>query len=435
MSNIYEQLWNIDQAHNGCTVATREGENWIPKNADIKLDEQVKSSGKRNIDLANKPLFFDINDEILERDTYVAFIKLLDNYIVNYRMEETDDYEERQEIEEFLDLILQTEVMKKAYEYITTIKPLTPEKFKQDLKRIWFTVYTNHYRGRSTSYCSGFEHVFVGEGKYNIRHGAPETLGEISGYHSWIKFYLDEINSRVNFLGYKYDLQGNEGIENPNVVTLQMLWYHTDIYGNVRTQLFKKKGGFFVGTSPECEIALGTVAFYESIAGYFKEKRNVTINGSNYNLIIYRNTEENGQLGKYIRSFYPQFLGKDQTAVLTDRPSIRAVSPLEKNDKSIIITRALINPHGRDTGNEWVELKNTSGTPISLENYELRDKLGRPQKLKGNLEDVRQINITRFNHHSMQLGNKGGNISLYKGSELVAIVHYSKAKAGKVYEF
>lgn len=40
-----------------------------------------------------------------------------------------------------------------------------------------------------------------------------------------------------------------------------MLQTITDMRGNIVAEVFKKKGGFFVGPSPECEIAMATVAY------------------------------------------------------------------------------------------------------------------------------------------------------------------------------
>lgn len=40
----------------------------------------------------------------------------------------------------------------------------------------------------------GFEHVFVGETK----HGQ-----EITGFHNWIQFYLQEKHDHVDYKGYK----------------------------------------------------------------------------------------------------------------------------------------------------------------------------------------------------------------------------------------
>ena len=79
-----------------------------------------------------------------------------------------------------------------------------------------------------------------------------------------------------------------------------MKWQHQGI------ELYKNKGCFFIGTSPEFEIAMATVAFYESLSGKFSgQKRYTTINSAAYELVVYRNIQANGARGDCIRSFYP----------------------------------------------------------------------------------------------------------------------------------
>ena len=73
-------------------------------------------------------------------------------------------------------------------------------------------------------------------------------------------------------------------------------------------RLFKRKSGFFVGPSPECEMAMATVVFFESLHGKITHKRLVTIDGIQYNLVLYRSANAEGIRGNFIRSFYPVFL-------------------------------------------------------------------------------------------------------------------------------
>lgn len=437
---IYQELWDLDQQHNGCVVATRDGGRWDPEEADVYLDQQVQASGRRHIDLATRPLFHDIREGVLERDTYRRFISLLDNYIVHYQQRETETPEEREEIDGFLDAVAATEVMQRALGYIRrelNVRLGEGDELRAQLYRIWFEPYTNFFNGRSTHYCSGFEHVFVGEGKFNIRHGGAESLGEISGYHSWIKFFLDEAHERVNFLGYKYDARGQQGPRNPNVITLQMAWYHKDMQGAVRAELFKKIGGFFVGTSPECEIAFGTVAYFESLAGLFRgDRRRVSINGATYDLVLYLNVTQEGRRGNRIRSFYPEFISNDvlvEPEPPIDRPEVRpapAVAPLR-------ITSALVNPRGREEGREWVEIANTTEREISLVSYELRDARGRRQPLDGSVGPgaTLRVPIRRDTPDAMQLTNSRGSILLYRESSLVSSATYKAPREGEVTKF
>ncbi len=57
-------------------------------------------------------------------------------------------------------------------------------------KHVFKDVVAFHYSEDS----SGFEHVFVGETKYNR---------EIMGLHNWVQFYLQEKHDHVDYKGYK----------------------------------------------------------------------------------------------------------------------------------------------------------------------------------------------------------------------------------------
>ena len=67
--------------------------------------------------------------------------------------------------------------------------------FKNDLKNIWFKSYSRS-RGAALD-SSGFEHVFGGE-----RRGSSVT-----GFHSWIMYYLEEKAGRMQYGGMKRTCQ------------------------------------------------------------------------------------------------------------------------------------------------------------------------------------------------------------------------------------
>lgn len=443
---IYNRIWNADE--NGFVV-TSIGADGMPvnSNADIVLNEQIRASGRRAVDLATQPLFNFVKETKFEKDTYQHFINLLDNYALNTREREEVTEQERQEEVAFLSACMATEPMKLAFEHVTTQLGfnLSEDEFLTETRNMWFEIFTNYYNGNSTHYCSGFEHVFVGEGKYSPRTGASSTKGEISGYHSWIKFYLDEKYNRVNYLGYKYDL-GGAGPDQPCVVTLQMIWNHQSMQGDLVAELFKKKGGFFVGRSPECEFALGTVAMFESRAGVVSGDRiPVILNDGHFDLVIYRSVEQSGRRGLYIRSFYPAYKGSTRSIQVSDnidntpadRTTVRPVNPSVRNNRDISIVKAMINPTGQDDQGEWVELKNNTEVDIDMTGYELRDKLSRPQPITGQLaaNQIMKVDITRLHHHRMQLGNRGGLITLHKGEELISAVVYSRNQEGVAVKF
>jgi len=449
MNDIYQEIWNNDE--NGFSVSLRSGEDWKNPNADILLDIQVEASGKRNNDLATNPLFYRVNEEKLNLPTYVSLRNLLDNYVANFREEDILTDEEQEEIQIFLDQVVDTKPIHAAHIYITEKLgfTLSLQEFRAKLGRIWFEMYTNYYKGKATHFSSGFEHVFVGEAKFDadfrITRDRTTNLGEISGYHSWIKFYLDEKIRNVNFLGYKFDLRGNEVPKTPNVITLQMLQNLTNTSGELVAQLFKKKGGFFVGSSPECEMAMGTVAFYESLRGKLKQdKRRTSINGGIYDLVMFRNITIEGSRGEFIRSFFPAFIGNegmplpDDLSDAADIPDVVVVPVDIKNDEPVVIVEALPNPAEEDDGKEWVKLQNVTDEPIDLSGWEMSDKEARTEPLSGILEpnETKQFFISRSNSNSMQLGNKIGLISLRdRESKIVANVRYSRAASGQIIRF
>jgi poly(U)-specific endoribonuclease len=435
---IYDRIWNADT--NRCSVSVRSADGtWVDPNADILLDHQVKAAGDKWTDLAIRPLFNKIDEDRLSKPTYQAMIKLFDNYVVNYRDPEDFTPEENDEIAKFLDLVLDTPPMQLAYEYITVGlgKPMSKTKFKEELRIIWFEPFTNYFGEDTTKYCSGFEHVFVGEGKFNLSGGPG--WGEISGYHNWVKFYLDESKGRVNFLGTQYKLPGVSEVLNPHVITLQMTWILDNMAGEPVAQVFKQRGGFFIGISPECDMALGTVAYYESVQKLTaNDRRAVTIQGGKYNLVMYRETTQDNKRGKHIRSFYPEFRGGNFEPL--SRPgSTSDLQPIEVQPQTgaIAVVAALPNPEGSQSG-EWVELKNTSSEPIDLAGWFLTDKVDRKKMLEGTLaaNEQKQFPIRTNSPQSMQLGNSGGRIKLYQpDGELVATVFYNRTTAGESVSF
>lgn len=210
--------------------------------------------------------------------------------------------------------------------------------------------------------------------------------------------------------------------------------------GNPVAQVFKERGGFFVGISPECDMALGTVAYYESTQKLtVNERQAVSIQGGNYNLVIYRETTEDNQRGKHIRSFYPEFRGGDFEPLPRpgSTPVLRPVGDVQTQTGSVVLVAALPNPGGAQSG-EWVELKNTSSESIALEGWFLTDKVCRRKMLDGTLaaNEQKQFPVRTNSPQSMQLGNSGGRIVLYHpDGEMVASVFYNRTAAGEIINF
>lgn len=439
MSDVYQDLWNTDNEKLPVAVPSNGG--WSPQDAPIRLDEQVAAAGSSQRDLATRPLFNWVDDTRLRNGQFRHFIQLLDNYAVSFRDPEVTNPQEDQEIDAFLSAVQSSAPFNVALQYIsgTLGFGLDANGLIREMKKLWFESYTNYYQGVSTHHCSGFEHAFVGEGKFDRRGLTGESKGEISGYHSWIKFYLDESLGRVNFLGHKYGLRGIDGSLNPNVVTLQMIWNHMDLQGDLRVQLFKDKGGFFVGTTPSCEMLMGTVAYYESVRGLVpSQKRRIEIGGEAYDLVIYRETLQEGRLGHHIRSFFPMYLGPkvlgDGRPVWTGGTDTQPV-PAVGNMGRVRISAAFPNPPGDDASGEWVEITSHSEAAIALQGWELRDSQSRPQPLQGVLASgaTARFAMERTHPAMMQLSNRGGLVTLHDAAgALVANVTIRRAREGDV---
>merc|ERR1711862_786281 len=136
-------------------------------------------------------------------------------------------------------------VLAKAAKYKGAPVPEDEKAFKKLLNSIWFELYSRSGGGRRRKNdSSGFEHVFVGEVKE----------GKISGFHNWIKFYIEERKGAIDYRGYikprskRSTAQTND---DDHVLSLQFKWNGVE----------KFVGTFFIGVSPEFELALYTLAF------------------------------------------------------------------------------------------------------------------------------------------------------------------------------
>ncbi|CAB9498579.1 specific endoribonuclease-B [Seminavis robusta] len=232
LTDAAQHLWELDA-------------NRLEPNEHYAINVQKGKKPYWKEDSAPDPLFTSVDKSVWQRKTYKTFVALLDNYTAEVGKEETLSNAERQEINEFLSAIMQTAPMQFCHRYCRAKKPSdVPESlsgFRNLLFKIWFELYRRSRGGRLDS--SGFEHVFVGEVKD----------GDVSGFHNWIQFYLEEKRGKVDYRGYiKPKSRGDANADgNDHVLTLQFAW------GGVE----KFVGTCFIGTSPEFEIALYTMCF------------------------------------------------------------------------------------------------------------------------------------------------------------------------------
>ncbi|GAV02178.1 hypothetical protein RvY_12775 [Ramazzottius varieornatus] len=181
-------------------------------------------------------LFSRMNQALLQKPTYAKLIALLDQYnpVMGQREEVTPA--ERRDQSSFLDAILATPVMRKTWDFLKSkgAAPSSSADFKNLLSRIWFTVYKR--RGQPDT--SGFEHVFVGE------LDGPSPNSPVSGFHNWVRYYLEERSGRVEYQRWK-------GQIDPDIFGMQFKWNgHSKMKSTIR-----------IGESPEMSIAVLTTCF------------------------------------------------------------------------------------------------------------------------------------------------------------------------------
>ncbi|XP_074081784.1 uridylate-specific endoribonuclease isoform X2 [Macrotis lagotis] len=207
---------------------------------DIVLNSQNHiSSSETNdqVDRSPEPLYSYVNEELFSKPTYAAFINLLNNYHAATGQGEHFNSQQLAEQDTFLQEIMKTAVMKELYSFLhQKNRYSSKQEFVSDLKNMWFGLYT---RGDDEGDSSGFEHVFSGEVK---------KRKEVSGFHNWIRFYLQEKEGLVNYYSHNYNGPWDSY---PDVLGMQFNWNGS----------YKEVGTAFIGSSPEFEFALYSLCF------------------------------------------------------------------------------------------------------------------------------------------------------------------------------
>ena len=233
ISKAAQYLWDLDV-------------NRLTPDVDYEINVQNGKKPWQKEDEASDPLFTTVNTrEFRQRPTYRTFIALLDNYEAQTGVSEVVTQKEKAENYAFLKAIMQTGPMQFCHKYCRANNPDDVPQSKQGfidlLYDIWFKLYYRERGGRPDS--SGFEHVFVGEIKND----------QVSGFHNWIQFYLEERKGHVDYRGYIKPKNRNDAAtdSNDHVITLQFSWNGVE----------KSVGTNFIGVSPEFEMALYTMCF------------------------------------------------------------------------------------------------------------------------------------------------------------------------------
>ncbi|XP_073469836.1 uridylate-specific endoribonuclease D-like isoform X2 [Aquarana catesbeiana] len=207
---------------------------------DIILNLQYKANSSQTssgTDFASQKLFSYVNEsKLFTRPTFTHLIALLDNYIKETGTVELVTSEEIQEQTAFMEAIFQTSVMSKLSKFLLDKGFYTSiESFAHDLEEMWFGLYA---RKKGFLDSSGFEHVFHGE----------IHKRKISGFHSWVQLYLLEKAEEINYLSYTTD---GPWTSYPDVFSFQFKW----------STYLKPLGSFFMGSSPEFDIAMYTLCY------------------------------------------------------------------------------------------------------------------------------------------------------------------------------
>lgn len=205
LKELSEELWQLD-------------ENRLPE-TDYTLNLNTK--------------FFDYVDEShFEKTSFRRLLDMYDNYNPFTGTEEEECDHCRQEENAFLNTMLESAVLQAAWKFLSDrgLASTVESEFKEELRQYWFLPYSRSEGGPLDS--SGFEHVFVGEIKDNA----------VSGYHGWVKLYLDEkdgsflFSNALNSCSVRNEEFSHDWLGYPKTIT-----------------------SVFVGSSPEFQVSMITV--------------------------------------------------------------------------------------------------------------------------------------------------------------------------------
>ena len=415
MSDIYQQIWDADQAASGLQAIL-----------DTQSGDAARGFVKVNSNLdASDPSLRVLPETVIpepKRRTYDLCKRLFDNYALRERDEEDETPREREEVHDLVHAMVDTAPMQVAREYVAQASgvSLTRERWYNTVMELWF----RRFSGGGDPDLSGFEHVVVGE----------QQGSKAQGYHFWYKYYLDDgfarqvdgvreffpglNDDRISYLGSR--LAGGQG-QFPESVTISYKWNAPDYDREAMRPLTKPTGGFFVGCSVEGLLALGSVRAHLGA----RAPKEAMINGARYNLKLFHSENRH-----HVRTFYPVFLGPADTGDdnRDDDDTNDEVPP--SLARHVRIVAALINPEGHDPGMETVTLINVGPAAQALDGWTLEDKNGRTQSLNGMMIAPGDAHRIVLDPSGAQLSNKGGRISLKDGARRdVHVVSYSKGQA------
>lgn len=232
LSKACSKLWELDLSR-------------LVPGQDYEIDCGEGKKPWQEGDMAQNSLFCWVSEDVFRRPTYARFCDLLDNYNPNQRASELVTSDEKHEETAFVEEISRTAPIKYLHKYLVA-KGLVPyhyEGFKRKMKSLWFDLFD---RSGTCDSSSAFEHVFVGEVK-------QRQTKEVSGFHNWIAFYLEEAKGTIDYQGYIFPRRrGQIPASQTQLLTIQFTW----------NGVLKSLSSTLIGVSPEFEIALYTLCFY-----------------------------------------------------------------------------------------------------------------------------------------------------------------------------
>lgn len=230
LSRACEKLWDLDL-------------NRLTPGKDYEIDCGEGKKVYQKDDMAQGSLFTWVSDDVFRKPTYARFLSLLDNYNPHQGSKEVVTSEEKQEQASFIEEISRTAPIKYLHKFLASKRITTgsSQDFKRLLTSLWFDLYS---RCGTSGSSSAFEHVFVGEIK---------QTSEVSGFHNWLQFYLEETKGAVDYQGYIFPRRRGEVPDSETqLLTIQFEW----------NGVLKSVSSTLVGVSPEFEIALYTLCFF-----------------------------------------------------------------------------------------------------------------------------------------------------------------------------
>jgi len=285
-ASIFQDIWDADRDFAGVTAVL----------AGTPVTAALKAGGYVVVDpsaTGNQSLLPEAHIPDAKRRAYDLTAVLFDKYVLDQTKPDPNTPDEQAEVNELIEFAYRSPPMALARAYVEGkfSSPMTDDEWWGYVQRIWF----EKFRMGQNPSLSGFEHVFLGEQK----------SATLNGYHFWYKYYLDETHELDGVPDDLITIVGtDEQPHTPDVVTLKFRLMAFSYAAKKKIPLFKPVGGFWVGPSPAGLLALGAAAF-----AHGGQVVPATIHGVRYKVNVFKDGD-----GRYLRTCYPEFVGRDGPA-------------------------------------------------------------------------------------------------------------------------